>query len=65
MNLAVRQVTSLPNSMHLCIPELKDFAKSSDLSAENTELFSSAVLLRQNEELAEALALFSGTGAKV
>jgi hypothetical protein len=65
MNLAVRQVTSLPNSMHLCIPELKDFANSSDLSAEKTELFSSAVLLRQNEELAEALALFSGTGAKV
>jgi len=51
--------------MHLCIPVLKDFANSSDLSAENTEFFSPAVLLRKNEELAEALALFSGTGAKV
>ncbi len=65
MNFAVRQTASLPKSMHLCIPVLKDFANSSDLSAENTELFSSAVLLRQNEELAEALALFSDTGAKV
>jgi len=65
MNFAVRQAASLLNSMHLCIPVLKDFANSSDLSAENTELFSSAVLLRKNEELAEALALFSGTGAKV
>jgi hypothetical protein len=65
MNFAVRQVTSLPNSMHLCIPELKDFANSSDLSAEKTEFFSPAVLLGENQELAEALALFSGTGAKV
>jgi len=65
MNFAVRHVISLPNSMHLCIPELKDFAKSSDLSAEKTELFSPAVLLRENKELAEVLALFSGTGAKV
>jgi len=64
MSSAVRQAASFPKSMHLCIPVLTDFANSSDLSAENTELFSSAVLLLKNE-LAEALALFSGTGAKV
>ena len=65
MNFAVRQAASLLNSMHLCIPVLKDFANSSDLIAENTEFFSPAVLLRKNKELAEALALFSDTGAKV
>lgn len=65
MNFAVRQAASLLNSMHFFIPVLKDFANSSDLSAENTEFFSPAVLLRKNEELAEALALFSDTGAKV
>jgi len=73
MNFAVRQAASLPKSMHLCIPVLKDFANSSDLSAENTELFSPSVLLRKSEEdfgelsraVAEPLALFSGTGAKV
>jgi len=67
MNLAVRQAASLLNSKHLCIPVFKDFLNSSDLTAEKTELFSSAtsVLLLKNEELTESLALFSGTGAKV
>ena len=32
MNLPAREAASLPKSMHLCIPLLKDFASLSDLN---------------------------------
>jgi hypothetical protein len=39
MNTATYDTASLPNSRHLCIPELNKRANSSDLSVEHTKSF--------------------------